>query len=199
MASRVLVQATTSIYLTWMNKMAIQKHIDKKLEEIYEEFKKDTGDKTGWSLNQKLKKEAVFNEELINYFFYRIMKISYEDKKIISFLLSEFLSYPYNEEKWILSGEAKSENEIEIFPKIIFKKGIKTKVLESLGLDETLKTFYYHLVSKEEEINDFRYLTKEQAEKYRYWDFAIKEVLEVFSKEMKEKFPNSSRIIEIKK
>ena len=180
--------------------MKLYKQIDKRLKEIYEEFKEDRGDLTGWGLIQKLKEEADFDEELINFFIYRIYKLSYKKKEIINIfsLLAELLSYPHNEEERIRVGGKNRNEEIEFSPKLFFKKGIKTKVLETLELDKTLKVYYHYLICREEELVEKQYLNKDQIKKCRYWDSAIEEILSIFKAEWKKKYSNPSRIIKVR-
>ena len=179
--------------------MELYKQIDKSLKKIYEEFKKDKSDLTGWGLMKRLKKEANFEEELINFFIYRIYKLSYKKREIINVFsyLAELISYPYNEEEWIRVKGKNPDEEIEFSPKLFFKKGIKTKILEALELDKTLKAYYHYLICREEELNEKKHLNKNQIKKCRYWDSAIGEILDIFKDEWKKKYPNPSKIIKL--
>lgn len=171
--------------------MKLQEQIDERLMEIYKEFKDDRGDLTGWSLNQKLKEEAKNNEGLFDYFNYRIQKIAYENNEIISCILFNFLLYPFFEEEYILNpSKIKSEDKdfIEFLPRVFFKKGIKTKVLEALGLNKTLKAYYYYLLCIEKEIGEKNYLKNEEISKFSNWESASNGISNILRSELKEKF-----------
>jgi len=159
--------------------------IDRRLKEIYEKHSGSNEDKTGFDFIQDLKKEAKNNIFLFYFFVYRTFEIALENKKIISFpnMIKELLRSPYHSEQLVYKERGKATNEeIEIFPGIIFTKGITLKVLEILKLEKTKKAFLYHLITKEKEINSSIYLSKKQIADF----IDIEKVIDIFLDEYKE-------------
>jgi len=156
--------------------------IDKRLIEIYEEHKKDSEDITGWHLLQKLKKEAKYHIFLYYFLVYRLFEVVYQRGEIIKYqhMIKELLRCPYHTEQFVPKERGSAnEDEVEIFPGIIFTKGITTRILEGLGLHNTLKSFLYHLMIKEEEINEKRYLSEEEVSNFS----DIENIIEIFLEE----------------
>ena len=81
--------------------MAILKEIDKKLEKIYEKYKKDKRDITGWDFLNNLKKEAYLHEFLTSFFIYRIFEIISKKGEIINNprAIKELIQCCYHSEK----------------------------------------------------------------------------------------------------
>lgn len=192
--------------------MKIQEKIDRRLKKIYEEFRKDTGDKTGWSLMQKLKKEAGSEEGLIQCFIYEIFKVAYKKGEVINIfnLLANLIIYPYHKESYLdypspyhkegyLDYPLKKDKNIkEVFPRLFLEKGVLSNILESLQLEETQKAFYYYLIVKDEEINEKDYLSEEQISEFKKESIYETRVLDIFSKEYKnKKLDKEDRIIKI--
>lgn len=167
--------------------MRIKEQVDEKLERIYEEFKEDGGDLTGWTLLQNLKKESNSEEGLLEYFIYTLFKIAYKKREVINVfnLLTNFISYPYHKESYLNYPGKKNSSVKEIFPKLFFKRDILTKILELLQLKETLTAFYYSLIVKEEEINEKNYLSKKQISEFRGFEISQTRVLDIFRNEYK--------------
>lgn len=181
--------------------MKLQKQIDEKLKKLYKKFKGDNEDLTGWSFTEDLKKEANFNDELLGYFYYRIVKLSYDTKEIPLLFLKNFILFPFFKEKYLSypsNINIKNKEIIEIFPKIFFKKGIKTKVLESLDLNKTITAYYYYLICLEKEINEKNYLTEEQINNFSNWENASNEIIKVLDEELNKKFGKNSEVIKEK-
>lgn len=165
--------------------MKIRENIDSRLEEIYKEFKQDKEDLTAWSVEKKIKKEADFEEVLIEYLIYRLMRIAFNQKEIIVPLLQKFLIYNYFEEKISFKNESDS---IEIFPKVYLIKGIKTKIFERIGFKKTLNAYYNYLLCNEEEINEKNYLSENQINQFCNWEKASEKIIAIFKEELEEKF-----------
>lgn len=171
--------------------------IDERLLEIYDKQRKNNEDKTGWSFVQELKKEANNHFFLFSFFIYRTFELVFEKKKeliALPHIIKELLRSPWHYEHFIPKkrGSA-SDEEIEIFPGIIFVKGITCNILERLNLEKTKTSFLYHLMIKEKEINEELYLSKEQIKKFS----DVEGVIEVFLEEYDRKFKNKVRIVKI--
>jgi len=62
-------------------------------------------------------------------------------------MIKELLRSYYHYESYLFKEKGSAtEDEIEIFPGIIFTKGITYKILESLNLEKTKFSFLYHLM-----------------------------------------------------
>jgi hypothetical protein len=149
--------------------MKISQQIDKRLEEIYEKFRKDAKDLTGWDLTQELKKESEGNNFLSSYLNYRIFEIAWTKKEIITAfnLLKNLIISPWREDQILIEvGEDKTGLE-EIFEGIYLKKGISLKVLDKLKLKETKNFLINFLMLKNNEINPKIYLGEKMIQQYK--------------------------------
>ncbi len=171
--------------------------IDKKLLEIYENQRENEKDRTGWEYIQELKKEADNNLFLFSFFVYRSFELVFEKKKELinlPHMIKELLRTFYHYEHFIPKAAGSStEDEIELFPGIIFAKGITYKILEHLKLEETKVSFSYYLMIWEEEINEKKYLSEDQIRRFK----SIERIIEVFLDEYNKKLKNKPRIIKI--
>ena len=186
--------------------MILKKEIEKRLLQIYEEFKEDEEDLTAWTFERKLHLEANGDESLIRYFKYLIVIIAFEFNEIITPFLSEFLTYPAFDEHYCPTCSNYPEG-YNPYPEVYFEKGIKTKLLEKLDLNLTLKEYYKYLTYISEELNHTNYLSNEDIEIYSNFDKAMDKILDTFWIEMKKKCPkyfnenlnNDHRIIKFSK
>ena len=175
----------------------IIKEIDKKLKEIYKKQKNNKKDKTGFDFVQALKKEANYNPFLFYFLVYRTFELALENNEVINlpYMVKELLRSPYHYENLVDVEDTSPKETIEI-PGFIFEKGVATKVLEKLKLEETKKAFLYHLLIKQKEINPEAYLSKEQISKL----YNIESVIQIYLKEyQKKKLKNKSKFIKIRK
>lgn len=169
----------------------LQKQIDNKLKKIYEKYKEDKEDLTGWSFERKLKEEADSNEDLFDYFCCRVMKIAYNMGEIPLLFLSDLILYPHFEERHIIHPsemELKNKTLLEFLPKIFFKRGIKTKVLEAIGFNKTIKAYYSYLLCIQEEFDGKSYLEEKEISKFSNWESASNELANILREELGQKF-----------
>ncbi len=186
--------------------MAIFLDINIRIEKIYEEFKKDAEDKTGWSLMQKLRKESGQDNRLKGFLLYQLYKISYEQNETIPLLLQDFIGYvmsskdPDEKEVVRVGSKLDLKNAVEIFPGIACRRDLLINLLEKLKLDKTLKTYCTFSLMKEEELRHSNYFSESQMKKFNGPDKeAVDFVLDVFNKECKEKgIILKKRIIKLK-
>jgi len=171
--------------------MNLQIYINEKLEKIYEKFREDKGDKTGWSLIQSLKQEANYEEGLIQYFIYSIFKIAYQKGEIINIfsLITELISYPYHKESYLdYPSHSKNKRDVkEVFPRLFMKEDVLIKVLGLLQLKETQRVIHYYFIIKNEEIDEENYLSKKQISEFKKEGIDETRVLDVFREEYKQK------------
>lgn len=174
--------------------MKIAETIDKKAKEIFENFEKDKEDLTGWSLRQAIREESRNNKKLGDFILYKVYQNGYEKNKTIPLFLSHLIEYMISSRnmgeskiKFLNEGSEMSEF-IEIFPKIGIEKDILIKILRSLGLDKTIKSYGTFFMVRENEMNQNHYFSEEQVKRFKKSDEeVIDEILDIFHEECREK------------
>lgn len=169
--------------------MRIYKEINEKLEKIYNDFKKDKDDLTGWTFKQILRQESGYGDLLRGGFIEIIFTIAYKESEIPLPLLSGLVYYG------CISNQEPDESPEEEVERISFFQGfscnktIIVKVLEKLNLKKTLNDFFTFLLCREEEVNLKMHLSDKQIERFNQIDSkAINEILKTLNNELNEKF-----------
>jgi len=188
--------------------MRIYKEINEKLEKIYNDFKKDEKDLTGWDLCETIHKESGYDYGfLMAKMFKELYKLNFKNKEIIisSRPLKEFikLNGVYFDEEYLLGTKESPEelkNIILYNPKNKIKRGIMINVLEKIGLGKTLKVFCEYIILMEEEINFERKISRKKLGEFKSFKNPYELVLKTFQEEIGEKdfHKNQKRIFKFK-
>ena len=182
--------------------MKLYKRINKRLEEIYDEFKKDKLDLTGWSLMQKIKEEANFEESLENFLIYRLFEIALNKKEIINIpnLIKLLIVSKNKKEKISIEIEGETKDYQELYRGVYLKKGALTQILKNLKLVETLDFFIKFIILEDEKINPKYYVGEKLTEKYsKDKKEFINYIINTFEKEYgRKKLKEKGRILKMK-
>ncbi len=182
--------------------MKIYTQINNKLGEIYDEFKKDKQDLTGWSLMQKIKEEANFEESLENLLTYKLFEIALSKKEIINIpnLIKLLIASKNKKEKVSIEIEGETKDYQELYRGVYLKKGALTQILETLRLTETLDFFIKFVILDDEEINPNYYVGEKLIKEYgKDKKELIEKIIKTFEREYeKKKLRKIGRIIKIK-
>jgi hypothetical protein len=162
--------------------MKISSIIHKKIEELLEAYSSDKLSET--ELISELHLEANGSSIIFSSLIEMFLKIAYDNGQIVlsKYLLKQYLQSEHKElcDYAYIGGEANEEIVIKSVHGISIFKGIFIPILEKLNLTNTLNAYIKYLIIIADEINESRYLSKQEIEQYSQLDKVINILFEEY-------------------
>jgi len=173
--------------------MSINSAAYKKIEELLDNYSNNK--LSDIELVSELHSEAKGSSIIFSLLLEKLLAIAYDNGQIIlsKTILKQYLQSKHKEfdDYAYIGGDASEETSIKSVHGISVYRGIFIKILEKLNFEETLNAYIKYLIIQADEINESKYLSKQDIEKYS----GLNEIIEILFGEFNAKIDSNKRII----